>query len=159
MKETPESITAWASETFGEVPLIQVATRCNIEVAELVEAVLYSEESAQVAEECVDVLIMLLQIWHRVVPGVGVDGLLKHPSGGAVPLSVVIELTAKTAHLVAAGAPTTAIRLMLRDAIATVSNICASRCRIVDVSVLIDAKMEINRKRSWATVDGVLRHV
>jgi hypothetical protein len=69
--ETPETITQWAVDTFGNPPPIAVATRMNCEVAELLVGLanLSPEEVAEgsprvtaLQQECADVYIMLAQI-------------------------------------------------------------------------------------------------
>ena len=67
-QETPESITQWAEQTFGATPVMNVATRMNVEVAELLNAIAAGSPSIHVLEECADVYIMLAQVFHMTAP-------------------------------------------------------------------------------------------
>lgn len=69
MRETPKSITDWATNTFGHTPTVQVAARMNVEVAELLEAVAGNGSPLDILEECADVYIMLAQIFETTAPG------------------------------------------------------------------------------------------
>lgn len=58
-------ITAWANHTFGDNPALEIAIRLNVEMAELLTALMNGDiEGAQ--EECADVEIMLRQVAQKL---------------------------------------------------------------------------------------------
>lgn len=83
MRETAETLEAWALETFGEAPSFsRIAARANVEMAELLRAAAVLDECAAepegpamdtlrraVGEECADVALILA----RVAAKAGVD--------------------------------------------------------------------------------------
>ncbi|MAF25590.1 nucleotide pyrophosphohydrolase [bacterium] len=60
MIEDQDSIVEWQDETFGK-PLskLRSAVRLNIEMAELLEAIVTEQDDEKIAMECADVLIVL----------------------------------------------------------------------------------------------------
>lgn len=63
-------ITQWSDNTFGDKSPIEIATRMNNEVAELLTGLANNPEAInEHAGECADVLIMLVQVAHKL----GVD--------------------------------------------------------------------------------------
>lgn len=63
MNETPETITVWARETFGEPSSIAaVAARAMQELAELVQKLCVDENHPGAREELADVQIVLAQV-------------------------------------------------------------------------------------------------
>lgn len=69
-RETQESITAWADETFGpSTSNMRIATRANEEMAELLRALSVDDASPDAAVEIADVVIIL----NRLATKLGVD--------------------------------------------------------------------------------------
>lgn len=68
MKETQESISAWANETFGKPHMLAtIVARLNEEMAELVSAVSTARiDDAKVLSECADVYIVLCQVANKL---------------------------------------------------------------------------------------------
>lgn len=78
MAETQETISAWADATFGEATsAARVAARANEEMAELIRHALaydvptvgpqhFREQQRAVAEECADVVIVLMRLCRNV---------------------------------------------------------------------------------------------
>lgn len=65
-----KSITEWSDQTFGDKSPLQIATRMNNEVAELLTGLANKPDAIEHhAGECADVLIMLLQVAEKL----GVD--------------------------------------------------------------------------------------
>lgn len=70
MKETQESISQWANETFGVAGSnARVAARANEEMAELLRALTADENHPKAAEEIADIVIVLSRLATRL----GVD--------------------------------------------------------------------------------------
>lgn len=60
MKETQETIVAWQDSIFGKpASALRSAVRLNIEMGELLEALVTNQDAEKVAMECADVLIVL----------------------------------------------------------------------------------------------------
>mgnify|MGYP001398705718 CR=1 FL=1 len=76
MKETQETITAWADDTFGPKHPAEVAARMSVEVAELVAGLatvanvpveeMDPELVQELQKECADVFIMLAQVAEKL---------------------------------------------------------------------------------------------
>lgn len=76
MKETQETITAWADATFGVKHPAEVAARMSVEVAELVAGLatvanvpveeMDPELVQELQKECADVFIMLAQVAEKL---------------------------------------------------------------------------------------------
>ena len=66
--ETQNSVSAWAEETFGPVSSnARVAARANEEMAELLRVLTRDDEALdQVADECADVVIVLMRLADRM---------------------------------------------------------------------------------------------
>jgi NTP pyrophosphatase (non-canonical NTP hydrolase) len=60
MKETPETVTQWANETFGQATIQRQFDRAMEEMLELEQAIRCNP--AKVAEEAADVVICLYRI-------------------------------------------------------------------------------------------------
>jgi NTP pyrophosphatase (non-canonical NTP hydrolase) len=70
MKETQETITKWADETFGaSASNLRAAIRANQEMSELISSLASNPSSSKAQEEMADVLICL----YRLASGLGVD--------------------------------------------------------------------------------------
>lgn len=67
MIETQESISLWASETFGESGSnLRVAIRANEEMAELLRCLSVDDNNPKAAEELADVAIVLARLAVRL---------------------------------------------------------------------------------------------
>ena len=67
MNETQKSVATWAQDTFGPVSSnARVAARANEEMAELLRALTTDDEAAGAAEECADVVIVLMRLADRM---------------------------------------------------------------------------------------------
>lgn len=70
LRNKQKSITEWSDQTFGDKSPLQIATRMNNEVAELLTGLANKPDAIEHhAGECADVLIMLLQVAEKL----GVD--------------------------------------------------------------------------------------
>jgi hypothetical protein len=70
MSENQQSISIWASETFGAAGSnIRVAARANEEMAELIRALSVDDNHPKAAEEIADIVIVL----YRVAERLGID--------------------------------------------------------------------------------------
>lgn len=70
MSETQESVSSWATETFGPAGSnIRVAARANEEMAELLRCLSADDAHPKAAEEIADVFIVLYRLAERL----GVD--------------------------------------------------------------------------------------
>ena len=64
-KETPESISQWALETFGEAcDKTDLVRRAKQEMDELIEAI-EADNKAEIANEAADILILLYRLIHE----------------------------------------------------------------------------------------------
>jgi len=157
--ETPESISRWAQETFGPTPIMNIATRANVEMAELLQAVLNYDPPEDVAEECADVQIMLRQIYHAVSPGRDLVGFCETGSmtGIAVLANVKMSLLV---NAIAAGSGPDIIAAAVKDVSGPVASIFKRVSPMIHLEAAIAAKMEINRGRKWARAStGQMQHV
>lgn len=67
MRETQQTISEWAEETFGPVSSnARVAARANEEMAELLRALTADDSNPQAANEMADVLIPLFRLADRM---------------------------------------------------------------------------------------------
>lgn len=65
-RETQESVSAWAVQTFGPVGSnLRVAARANEEMAELLRCLSVDDNSPNAPEECADVIIVLMRLLDR----------------------------------------------------------------------------------------------
>ena len=62
MKETIETVTKWANETFGPAPVFLQVQRAMQEIDELWEKSLGYASNAEIAEEAADVCICLYRV-------------------------------------------------------------------------------------------------
>ena len=78
MKWNQKSITEWGSKTFGEPKggPREVAVRANKEMAELLSALEHGKYELAI-EECADVMIVLMQVMHRLGGDMAVEVDLK----------------------------------------------------------------------------------
>lgn len=66
-QEDDETISEWATETFGEVKNnISIATRANKEMAELLHLLAICDTDPKAAEEAADVVIVLCRLFTRL---------------------------------------------------------------------------------------------
>ncbi len=66
MKETGQSISEWAFDTFGESGTdLRVAARANEEMAELLRALTAGASRSNIVDECADVAIILVRLAWR----------------------------------------------------------------------------------------------
>ncbi len=67
MMENQQSISAWATQTFGDASSnMRVATRANEEMAELLRALGSDENHPKAIEEAADVVIVLFRLAARM---------------------------------------------------------------------------------------------
>lgn len=70
MKESQQTITDWANDTFGlSTSNARVAARANEEMAELLKALTVDDKHPKAAEEIADVIIIFM----RLATNLGVD--------------------------------------------------------------------------------------
>lgn len=157
-RETPNSILTWNQETFG-APLIRIANRTNLEVAEFLSAVQFEYAEERILEELADVCIMT---W-AVAAALGEDA---RPVIDARWLPRAqdwrIELLAAkfNSHyavfmynLNSRRSPGyKEIKQPFRYAMQYLEMLIARYS--VDIASLVDAKMQINRQRQWKNVEG-----
>lgn len=68
IQDQQTAISQWGRETFPDTPTVRIATRMNVEMAELLEAI-QTGDAREAGLECADVFIMLVQ----VADGLGQD--------------------------------------------------------------------------------------
>lgn len=66
MKWDQKKISEWAESQFGFHPALPIAVRGNKEMAELISSIMNNIPAEDIAEECADVCIFLMQICNRM---------------------------------------------------------------------------------------------
>ena len=163
MKESQGSIVLWGEETFGPVSTAaSVAARANREMAELVQAAIDGAAPEMLAGECADAAICVLRFsrfsrdwveetlggdWHPDASAAGLALAASENLHAALVLSVeaAADAAGRDAGLYAA------IDASLGATLRLLTAVCNLAGR--DLGAEIDAKMAINRKRSWK-LDG-----
>lgn len=156
--ETPSTINAWATETFGRRTPIEILVRCNIELAELLSAVHVGADLETIKDELADVNIMLSQAFDEI--GVVQRGDLETHYGQDTILSSVYRCNAHMALLMAQvnAAPDSLLaRQLLEDTHQDLLAVC--NILEVDLREVTDHKMTVNRARTWKkTESGRFQH-
>lgn len=167
MKETSLTISAWASQTFGEPDTLKTATRTLLEIAELKAIVARKGATELVREEVADVTIMVAQC------AVGVNMLIE--GDGVTPYANDLASLSKHSDLELAQDLSQhfddflgmLIRerhsIFLRAALMGVYLrliVMGKRNGASDLWQAVTEKMATNRKRKWQRgADGLGRHV
>lgn len=166
MRETQETISKWAVDTFGTSGTNkQVAERAKEELDELGEKLLAfpSWDKAKIASEVADVFIVLMQLaarmqfnalqgWERAFSykcdGLGHIRLYKEATKHMNALVGALEVTNEASI---AFHHTSKILWALRD---------IAEVRVgFDLMDAIDAKMAVNRARKWDVKNGFGQHI
>jgi NTP pyrophosphatase (non-canonical NTP hydrolase) len=72
--ETQQSISEWADRTFGPVRTnISIAARVAQELAELLTLLAHDDNDPQAAEECADIVIILMRLVQRLQHDLAAD--------------------------------------------------------------------------------------
>jgi hypothetical protein len=158
--ETQAKINEWARETFGGAEPIGIAVRANVEAAELLSAVSNNAPGPEIAEEVADVAIILLQAtarWDIEVRIPSVDHKAELPANVASIdfASMVNVQLAASIFEVLQFSPVPIYRFAI---IFDVLSMLATR-HGKGLSAEINAKMKINRQRTWEkTKSGHFQH-
>lgn len=158
--ETQDSIEQWAAATFAgsDRTALGIATRMNIEVAELVaELVITNMTPERAALECADIWIVLAQVAHA-------QGYLLERGVAALRpvcnLELVATINTKSAELLSAlqhRAPLHVTHALMSDIASFTESLCARQGMML--SEAVDRKMQVNRARSWKrTESGRMQH-
>ena len=152
MRETEDSIRAWADDTFGTTTsLARVAARANEEMAEVLRALTADRPFADVAVEVVDTVIVLCRAadlagmhLQRVQDDIETDAHAKW-------LCVHIACQAATALVRAIEFGDHPSEFEARHAIRSAYLHLSDLCRSLGFGLwsTIDKKMEVNRARVW----------
>jgi len=152
MRETQDSIRAWADDTFGTTTsLARVAARANEEMAEVLRALTADRPLADVAVEVVDTVIVLCRAadlagmhFRRVQDDIETDAHAKW-------LCVHIACQAATALVRAIEYGDHPSEFAARDAIRSAYLHLGDLSRSLGFGLwaTIDKKMEVNRARVW----------
>lgn len=163
--ETQSSIALWGRETFGTYSALTMASRMNVETAELVSILTHqpdnweeitAEQRALITEELADVFIVLVQVmeirkrqdWQ---PKALVRNQFRYPHTLAADIALwsaqliyEMRLSASTDGFAACH---TAANLL-----GCLQAACA--CLDADLQQAVDAKMTINRSRQWRRTEA-----
>lgn len=156
-RESQQSISRWASETFGEPgSLARVAARANEELAEMLRAYTAGQPVEVVAEEAADTAIVLCRLGERM--GVNVEHTIKTATESSLgdPQSIARLLTTMGKVLEGLLLGDASSRAMAEINLRRLGTDLAIATNVVLGFALwpqINAKMGINRGREWKT-DG-----
>lgn len=143
MKETPDTISAWAVATFGDRNSVaRVIARANEEGAELLRELTAGNRPEKMAQEAADIVIVLCRA--------GLRHIVNAPAGMAPSLTrAEIAVSIGDALLKALNAALTggAYDVHVRSAMIRCAALCACYGRRLTEEV--DAKMAVNRGRQW----------
>jgi len=176
MHETQATITAWANETFGEIPTsATLVARANEEMAELLRAVTQDDHHPKLSEELADVVIVLCRLGDRFgVDVLGQEKPFTRENWG--PYWLVFNATQSYYKSNAGRVADVGVRLMelLGDVALGWSHYTQSYSLVrvcillhwlarefgCDLQAEVEKKMAVNRTRVWAkTGDGHGYHV
>jgi NTP pyrophosphatase (non-canonical NTP hydrolase) len=174
MKETQQTITAWARSQFGPGDVLTVATRMNCEVAELLAGLAASGPAQGIAEELADVGVMLLQVAelqgfslldkvHEVTPHLRTyrpEMMNTYCSRLAANLSEAVGQLLALLFAFEVQHSYQEYKNMTKTVFVGVVLFRLAEILAVDLEQAIDEKMEINRNRKWGKNDnGTYQHV
>lgn len=152
MSETQKTIHEWATRTFGPSTPLDRLVRCNVEAGELLSAIHNMAPLHVIAGEIGDVQIIFMQ----VKEGLSYDS----PSSNYDPFpadatELAAELCVGIGHLLQALAK----GLTLGDVWDVVHDIQEILILLahtigVDLDECVDAKMKINRARTWRKLES-----
>lgn len=153
--ETQQSISQWAEATFGPSGSdLRVWARANEEMAELLRLLTFnaSPDPEKVAEECADVVIVLLRLAER-------RGWEVQPwasSGRFAPISLASRANEKMAALLVVLEENNSRfpaegRWRLEEVLGALKALCLSIGQ--EPAAALDRKMAVNRARQWK-LDG-----
>lgn len=170
MRETPETILAWSDACFGSPTTLQIAVRTSKEVNEAMCAILNNAAPEVITDELADCGVMLWQVAARF----GVD---HYSTLGPLPVATDASRWAEAVYLqlaftkvldnlrLAAAYGRAHEPYYLTQAGVSLGNVIRSLTRLerafaIDLQAAVDAKMAINRARTWAKGDdGSYQHV
>lgn len=157
--ETPATILAWGTATFGEPDLLGILVRANLEMAELVSAVSCEADREVIAMELADVDIVCSQAAailgidpnitdrdHVAVGPIVAAALVANVSLGDIMCRVMVQEHSEQLYD------------SFRELYWALRQL-AIRCD-VDMQERRNQKMAINRRRTWGkTPEGHFQHV
>lgn len=161
--ETQETIEAWAAETFGhsDRSALGIATRMNIEVAELVAELSNPDVEhlpGSIAGECADIWIVLSQVAHAkgYVLLFGDVAICPRDSD----LQIAAKINVESAELLSAlqhNAKLSELYPRFRDIARYTETLCIRQH--IPLSDAVNRKMAVNRTRKWVTTEsGRMQH-
>lgn len=152
MKETQESISIWAEETFGpDGSNARIAARANLEMAELIGALTLDDNNPKAAEEVADVMIVLCRLARRLetrLPAFDYEfGRIK---GACTNFNIAAQASHGLARLLwslSVSDNSHSARSWLIDACGYLGSL--AKHMDFDMREEVDKKMAINRSRQW----------
>jgi hypothetical protein len=153
MKETQQSISEWASTTFGQPGSnLRVATRAGEEMFELFKEISTGVHAEKAIVEAADVAITLYRLCERL--GITIDTSLIRRQDPDNPLVIAAESNGKMASVIVMlcyDDDSKSVSYSLQQVYYFLEKFCESRGG--NLQKAIEAKMLINRNRRWKT-DG-----
>jgi phosphoribosyl-ATP pyrophosphohydrolase len=151
MSETQESVSAWATEVFGEAGSDErVAARANEEMAEVLRAATADGDIDKIIEETADTMIVLLRLGRRlgVELDIGLPSRVRY--SGATDLSQICAFANQEIAILLLSLTSGRRDRAAGDLLHLWNKLKA----IIEyaggaVQAAIDAKMAINRQRVW----------
>lgn len=162
MIETPKTILEWSQVTFGQRSPLRIATRGSKEVNELMCAILDDGEAGAIHEEMADCAIMLWQVAEILGAHPQPDFIVPSSPERVGRKGWAIKLQSRTTVLLSElslpGGPSGPAVNVLEDVLKVLGLL--SWAFGIDLQDHVNAKMRINRARSWAQLsNGSYQHV
>lgn len=162
--ETQASILAWARETFGHNEPKIIASRCALEVAELLHRIVYGAPPEKIIDECADVAVMISQVAELREIDAALEAAMMGPTTMPDPIILAGEVTAKfgTIFQLLRWPNTTPRERTIYGELwkcleGIVELVGGPTLTLVEAR---DNKMKVNRGRKWHTAaDGRSQHV
>ncbi len=152
MSETQKTIHDWATRTFGPSNPLDRLVRCNVEAGELLSAIHNQAPRHITAGELADVQIIFMQVKEGLSYDSPPSNYDPYPTTAT---EVAAELCVSIGHLLQALAK----GLKLDDTWDVVHDtqeiiILLAHTLGVDLDAAVDAKMMINRDRTWQKLES-----
>lgn len=163
--ETQQSVSKWARETFGSHATLGIATRANVELAELLSCFSNQADLSAVADEIADVQIILWQVAQAVGPELKMHDLrFKFGIHQRDPYRTALSLNRTMAKLMVSlrsledGTGGRGVVWHLFKAQVELKTLALILG--LDLQALVNVKMQTNRNREWTTNEhGRFQHV
>ncbi len=165
--ETPQSINLWAEQTFPPRDPLTVASRGNIELSELVSALINNADKEEIASEIADVFIVLCQVSELL--GVNYSLILdfleedialfekKYPDINSIGTSIRLGSFCYELMYFIDMSVSSEYENIFRKIYTLIHKFV--RLEEIDLQAEVDKKMQINRARQWKqTKSGHFQH-